>query len=180
MIDKDTTSEAPLSSFHFRLQKARLIEMGRRRRSREIALQILYQLDVTEATPEEGISLYYELFSDKSDDRREGRPPAAVCAFAESIVQGVFLHRSELDRLIVSASEHWRLERMSLVDRNILRIALYEMVYYPNIPPKVSINEAIELGKTFGSEDSGKFINGILDHILIDMRGRGLIPQQQP
>ena len=68
--------------------------------------------------------------------------------------------------MIVAASENWRLERMSIIDRNVLRIALFEMLYCPEIPPKVSINEAIDLGKTFGSPDSGAFINGILDHLL--------------
>jgi N utilization substance protein B len=154
--------------------------MGRRRRSREIALQMLYEIDATEATPDDGISLYHELLTDDETGMSGKRPSAAVLAFAEELVRGVSMHRPELDEMIVSASEHWRLERMSLVDRNILRIALFEMLHYSDIPPKVSINEAIELGKTFGSEDSRKFINGILDHLLLDLEKRGLIPRQKP
>jgi len=130
--------------------------MGQRRRSREMALQILYQMEVTDAPPSEAIRLYYECF----DSPLELRP------FCEDIVNGVYIHRREIDQLISSTSEHWRLERMSIVDRNILRLALFEMMHYRSIPPKVTLNEAIELGKMFGSSESGAFINGILDHLL--------------
>jgi N utilization substance protein B len=142
--------------------------MGSRRRSREIALQVLYQMDVTEEAPEEALGLFYELFRD--DQERELRAPDPVRPFGEHLINGVYLHRDEIDRLITSASEHWRLERMSLVDRNILRLAIFEMVYCSDIPPKVSINEAVDLGKTFGTEESGAFINGILDHILPELQ----------
>ena len=74
-------------------------------------------------------------------------------------------HRQEIDRLIESHSEHWRLDRISVIDRNILRIAIFELLYCDEIPPKVTLNEAIDLGKRFGSEESGSFINGILDRI---------------
>jgi N utilization substance protein B len=137
--------------------------MGQRRKSREIALQMLYQLEMTGEHPLAVIDSYYELESgeDKNLDVAE-----AVRPFAEKLLNGVYVHRDELDKMIVTASENWRLERMSIIDRNVLRIALYEMLYCLEIPPKVSINEAIDLGKTFGSPDSGAFINGILDHLL--------------
>jgi transcription antitermination protein NusB len=140
------------------------MQMGVRRRSREIALQVLYQMDMTHAAPDQAIAVYFENFE----------VAAQVRPFTERLVQGVFTHRSEIDQLIASASEHWRLERMSIVDRNVLRIALYEMVHCSDIPPKVSINEAIDLGKTFGSEDSSAFINGVLDHILLDLNRKGV------
>jgi len=130
--------------------------MGQRRRSREIALQILYQMEVIEVPPDEALQLYYECF----DSPMELRP------FCEELVRGVYHHQQDIDGMIASASEHWRLERMSIVDRNILRLALYEMLYCRSIPPKVSINEAIDLGKMYGSSESGSFINGILDHVL--------------
>ena len=133
--------------------------MGQRRRSREIALQVLYQMEVIEVPPEEALRLYYQCF----DSPLELRP------FCEELVRGVYLHKLEIDGVIASASEHWRLERMSIVDRNILRIALYEMLYCSSIPPKVSINEAIDLGKMYGSSESGSFINGILDHVLPEL-----------
>ncbi len=79
------------------------------------------------------------------------------------------MHRAEIDGLIKRFSEHWRLERMSIVDRNILRLAVFELLNRPDIPAKVSINEAVDLGKKFGSEDSGSFINGILDGIRLHL-----------
>jgi len=85
--------------------------------------------------------------------------------FARELFFGVAAHMAELDGLLEKASEHWRLDRMSRVDRNVLRLALYEMLYRPDIPLKVSLNEAIDLGKSYGSEDSGAFINGVLDRI---------------
>jgi N utilization substance protein B len=85
--------------------------------------------------------------------------------FLKRLVLGVLEHFHQLDRLIEQYSEHWRLDRINLIDRNILRMALFELLYCEEIPPKVTINEAIDLGKRFGSEDSGSFINGILDRI---------------
>jgi N utilization substance protein B len=85
--------------------------------------------------------------------------------FLKRLVLGVLEHFLELDRLIEQYSEHWRLDRIDMIDRNILRIALFELLYCEEIPPKVTINEAIDLGKRFGSDDSGSFINGILDRI---------------
>ena len=137
-------------------------------------------MDVTDDAPEEALALYYELLRGEDDDAEEVHASMQARPFAESLVQGVDSHRSEIDGLIVSASEHWRLERMSIVDRNILRIALYEMLYCADIPPKVSINEAIDLGKTFGTEESGAFINGILDHILPELHRQRQINIQQP
>lgn len=81
------------------------------------------------------------------------------------LVLGVIEHRNEIDPLIAERSEHWRLDRMAIIDRNILRMALYELLYCEDIPPKVTLNEAIDLGKRFGTEESGSFINGILDRI---------------
>lgn len=130
--------------------------MGRRRASREIALKILYQIDMTGAAAADALPLYYEHFD----------APAEVRPFAERLVLGVCTHRDEIDRRIASASEHWRLERMPLVDRNVLRIAVFEMMYCSDIPHKVSINEAVDLAKMYGSGDSGSFINGILDNVF--------------
>lgn len=150
--------------------------MGQRRQSREIALQMLYQLEMSDLHPYEAIELYYQVVSDNEDEPSE--IPETIRPFAEMLVNGVYGHREEIDRMIVSASENWRLERMSVIDRNVLRIAVFEMLYCLEIPPKVSINEAIDLGKTFGSPDSGAFINGILDHILPDIDNiRGKQPE---
>lgn len=138
--------------------------MGQRRRSRELALQILYSMEFSHAPPEDAIALFYELADFPGSAELQAHPSARP--FAEHLVRGVFLHREHLDRLIASASAHWRLERMPTVDRNILRMALYEMLYCADIPLKVAINEAIDIGKRYGSSDSGAFINGILDRLL--------------
>ncbi len=92
-------------------------------------------------------------------------PGGETDKFLERLVSGVLEHRQELDRLIERFSENWRLDRIDVIDRNILRMALFELLYCEDIPPKVTINEAIDLGKRYGSEDSGSFINGILDRI---------------
>jgi N utilization substance protein B len=85
--------------------------------------------------------------------------------FLEGLVSGVLDHSQEIDRLIERFSENWRLDRMSIIDRNILRMATFELIYCEDIPPKVTLNEAIDLGKEYGSDESGSFINGILDRI---------------
>ena len=130
--------------------------MTKRRRSRESALQVLYQWDMTQQDARKGLVHFKEHFSLKE----ESDP------FLDLIVQGVLTHCQEIDRLIEQYSEHWRLGRMAPIDRTILRIAIFELLYCEEIPPKVTLNEAVDLGKQFGSDESGSFINGILDHIL--------------
>ena len=105
--------------------------------------------------PEEAISLFRRSFIHKGGDM----------GFIEREVHGVKAHQEEIDTLLERASENWRVSRMSYVDRNILRMAVYEILYEEEIPPKVSIDEAVELGRTFGSEDSSSYINGVLDRI---------------
>lgn len=129
--------------------------MGRRRRARELAIQVLFHLEVNPAVPEEAFGQVCENFG----ARKSIRP------FSRELVMGVCEKRQDLDSLIISASKNWRLERMPYVDRSILRVATFEMLCREDIPPKVSIDEAVEIGKKFGTEDSGSFINGILDNI---------------
>jgi N utilization substance protein B len=129
--------------------------LRKRRKSREFALQVLYQLDITQQDVSKTLAQFQDHFSgsDEKDD------------FMGHLVGGVLGHCQEIDRLIEKYSENWRLDRMNMIDRTILRIATFELLYCEEIPPKVTMNEAIELGKRFGSEDSGSFINGILDRI---------------
>jgi N utilization substance protein B len=91
-------------------------------------------------------------------------------AFAEDLVAGTLAHREEIDSLIARYAEHWRFSRLALVDRNILRVATYEFLFHKEIPEKVILNEAIEIAKQYGSEDSGRFVNGILDKVRITAR----------
>jgi N utilization substance protein B len=114
---------------------------------------------VTRRDREKGPSRFKEHFLPK-----EGEDP-----FREAIVQGVLDHCREIDRLIERYSENWSLERIASIDRTILRIAIFELLYREDIPPKVTLNEAVDLGKRFGSENSGGFINGILDRILSEV-----------
>ena len=125
-----------------------------RRESREKVFQTLFMMDALGVGPGEAIPL----FASTSD------PPSDPDYYAEA-VHGVWDRREELDSLIGEAAEHWRVERMALVDRNILRLGAYELSVGSDIPFAVAINEAVELGKRFGAEDSGAFINGILDRI---------------
>ena len=129
--------------------------MRKRRKSRELALQALYQSEITQ---EDTIHILPRLVEEFSPD--EGRDE-----FAERIVMGVREHSQKIDRLIVQYSKNWRLDRMPIIDRSILRMAIYELLYCEDIPPKVTLNEAIDLGKRYGTEDSGSFINGVLDRV---------------
>jgi N utilization substance protein B len=139
--------------------------MGARRRAREFALQILYQLDVqAELGDEQAIALFWRNFAAAAE--AEGSPGAEleeVQPFAEKLVRGVRQHLEELDAQIQGASKNWRLERMARVDRNLLRLALYELKYIEDVPAKVAINEAIEIAKRYGTHESSAFVNGILD-----------------
>lgn len=124
--------------------------------ARERALQCLYQFDLGSHPGTDATSLVWEHF----------HPEERPSAYFYRLVQGVRTHQEELDAYISRFSQHWRLERLAAVDRAILRLALFELLYCPEIPPKVAINEAVELGKRFGAEQSGAFINGILDSFL--------------
>jgi len=129
--------------------------LGKRRRSREVALQVLYQLEITKQDALRTLAQFQEHFSE-SVERDD---------FVERLVLGVSEHGREIDRLIEKYSENWRLDRMNSIDRNILRMAAFELLYCEDIPPKVTLNEAIDLGKRYGTDESGSFINGILDRI---------------
>ncbi len=126
-----------------------------RRRAREIALQVLYQMDILQGDPREALALYFDHF----------RPSEKAREFCQRLVEGVCREQGEIDRLIEENAQNWTLKRMAVVDRNILRMATFELLNCPDIPFKASLNEAIELAKKFGTDDSGAFINGVLDQI---------------
>jgi len=125
-----------------------------RSRCREWALQLLYQADYRGHRQGE-VPRFWRHFG------KGGEVPD----YLAQLVQGVAAHQEELDRLLRQHSEHWRLERMAAVDRNLLRLALFELLHQPEVPAKVVINEAVELAKRYGSEESGSFVNGILDRV---------------
>ena len=134
--------------------------MATRRRAREVALQMLFQLEASGASAREVLERYRRCFA-------EGPLPDD---FAVALFRDVVEHRDEIDRRIVAASDHWRIERMSRVDRNILRIGAHEIGTGDSVPPRVAINEAVELAKRFGTAESAAFVNGILDRIARDER----------
>lgn len=131
--------------------------MGIRRQSRVCALQLLFQLDIHGST-EHWLADYWA----------QHPVPPEVRAFAEQIVEGVREHRDELDALIGKVAVNWTVARMPIVDRNILRMGLYEFLWLPDVPAKVTVNEAIELAKQFADEEARRFVNGILDKVLKD------------
>lgn len=129
--------------------------MKKRTRARELALQALYQLDI------QGESFSEEVGAFVHDEESDSE----TAEFALSLVRGVILEQDVIDARIREVAQNWDLERMAIVDRNVLRMATQELMFMDEIPPKVSINEAIELGKRFSTKNSGAFINGILDRI---------------
>jgi transcription antitermination factor NusB len=130
--------------------------MGRRHRARELALQVLFHLEYSPGDPDEAFERVCGNFE----------VPAKARGFAKRLVLGVWENRERLDTMLRDASRNWRLERMSKVDRNILRVGAYEVAFLRDIPAKVSIDEAVELGKSYGSVDSSAFINGVLDSVF--------------
>ncbi len=128
-----------------------------RSQCRELALQFLYQAEFAGPGRAAEVGAFWQHF----------RKGTKISAYLLELVEGVAAHLEELDALIAHYSKHWRLERMAAVDRNLLRLAAYELLYQPKIPPKVVINEAVELAKLYGTEDSGAFVNGILDRIRV-------------
>jgi N utilization substance protein B len=133
--------------------------MRQRRIAREIALQVLYSLEVVQMEAGEAIELYW----DHHDAPIDARP------FSSVLVEGTWKNRDQIDKLIGSCSENWSIARMSKVDKSILRMAVFELCFCDDIPPKVTMNEAIDLGKVYGSENSGSFINGILDALYVKL-----------
>jgi transcription antitermination factor NusB len=129
--------------------------MKKRTRARELALQFLYQLDLRGP----------ELLDEAKSFFRSEENDKTVRAFATQLVEGVVEHREQLDQVIRGVAQNWEIARMAVIDRNVLRMAAFELFHCPDVPPKVAINEAIELGKRFSTQNSGAFINGILDKV---------------
>jgi len=120
-------------------------------------------LDSGGQSPEEALADLRESFG--TDDTK-------VLGYAESLVRGVAGNLEKLDQVVAAASPNWAVDRMSKVDRNVLRLAVFELIYREDVPLKVILNEAIEIAKRFGAEDSGAFINGLLDRIAKELRGQ--------
>ncbi len=129
--------------------------MGKRRSSRELALKFLYQFELNEGNVDEQMNSFIELNSLKDE----------IEVFMKELVEAVIKQKTEIDEIIQKFSDNWVLDRMTVIDRNILRIGTCELLSDFSTPPKVVINEAVDIAKKFGNEDSPEFINGILDKI---------------
>ena len=135
--------------------------MGKRREGREVALQLLFHwdLNVQQSLSATELELFWEF-----------RPTVlSVRTFAANMLNGVITRQVEIDEKITKYTANYELKRISAVDRNILRMAIYEMLYADEVPPIVAINEAIDIAKKFGTEESGKFVNGVLDRVKLDL-----------
>ncbi len=158
--------------------------MGTRREARERAVQFLFQYDlnrsenVDQALDQFWMSQASAALADEKGDAKWGvktelPPPtadeAATRLFADPLIRGTLQFQEELDATITRYAKNWELRRIAVVDRNILRLAIYEMLHRDDIPPVVSINEAVDIAKKFSTEDSGKFVNGILDKVKSDL-----------
>jgi len=135
--------------------------MGKRREGREVALQLLFNWDLNlrEAPQSKDLELFWELRD----------VVAGVRSFATTVLNGVIANQAAIDSKIAKYTANYELKRIAAVDRNILRMAIYEMLYAVDVPPIVAINEAIDIAKKFGTEESGKFVNGVLDRVKLDL-----------
>lgn len=156
--------------------------IGKRRRAREMAVQMLYQLEVGGSSPDEVFEQFdlddfvLETEIVRDDDDPESEPPKlppkraaeieSAFDYAKILVSGMLAHAESVDERIRRHAENWRLERMPMIDRNILRVAIFEMLYQEGVPKVVIVDEAIELAKKFGAENSSRFVNGLLDGVL--------------
>lgn len=136
--------------------------MGARRKARECALQMLFQYDLSRQPVNELIQTYWGELAEAAEDVRE---------FANELVAGAISHLTEIDDRIRLRTEHWRISRMAVVDRNLLRLAVYEFMYQDSTPKTVAINEALEIARRFSTHEATQFVNGILDAIKRDMEG---------
>jgi len=137
--------------------------MRKRTRAREFALQILYQIDITGNALKDILDTFW-----KNPDEEE--PDPDIQDFSASLVKGVMDNLESIDQRIAHYATNWQLKRMAVVDRNILRLASFEILFLSDIPAKVSINEAVDLAKKFSTEEAGKFVNGILDKIKAEKK----------
>jgi N utilization substance protein B len=135
--------------------------MGNRRYSRELVIQFLYLTEMNEGEIENQLKTFWENNSCEEED---------VQSFTEDILKDIFDHKEEIDARLEKYSDNWTLSRMAVIDRNLLRMAASELMYSKTVPPKVAIDEAVEIAKKYGTADSPNFINGVLDRILKELK----------
>lgn len=144
----------------------------KRRLAREIAVQSLYQMDMNGVEGQTAVDTVMEEARHDNEIEADVGGLAAIDAYTRELVAGVYDKREEIDRTLERALTGWQVDRLSRVDHQILRLAAYELNFRPDVPPKVVVNEAIELAKHFGTEESGKFVNGVLGRMIRERQGQ--------
>lgn len=143
--------------------------MSNRHLARTIAMQTLYEWDFNGQKDPDLVRLLKE-------NQKQFAPDFSDDGFSEALITGVMSHQKEIDEVITKYAPEWPLEQITIVDRNILRLGVFELKYSKDVPPKVAINEAIEVAKGFGGESSGKFVNGVLGAVFRDLQAQGVHP----
>ncbi len=153
---------------------------GKRRQAREMALQMLYQRELGDAEPAQLLREFdiHAFRAETADAGASSQASELALDYARTLVEGSLAHKESIDRMVADQADNWRLERMPVVDRNVLRLAVYEMRFQSDVPAVVVIDEAIELAKKFGSEQSGRFVNGVLDALRTTLGGQNLDPRR--
>lgn len=150
----------------------------KRRTAREVAVQSLYHMELNDVSAGTAIEMVIQEGND-DDPHTAVKTNPAQNEFILKIVEGVWEHKEEIDKILLEYLKGWKMDRLSKVDHQILRVAAFEMVYDPDSPPKVVVNEAIDLSKHFGTDESGKFVNGVLGNMIKEVDGikSRLLPQ---
>ena len=143
--------------------------MGKRRKARESTLQILFQLEFDDTEPNQVIDSFW----------KNKKATKEIKEHCRSLVEGITTHREDIDKVIQSVSENWRIARMAIVDRNVLRIAVFELLHGEDIAPAIVINEAIEIAKKYSSEEGATFVNGILDGVRKEIQKAKNLPKEE-
>jgi N utilization substance protein B len=141
----------------------------RRRLARELAVQSLYQIEMNGVTPEDAVAHVVEEARTEDEAQLTRKRDQISPQHISELVEGTLQHKQSIDGLLLDYLKGWQMDRLSRVDREILRLATYEMVFCDDVPPKVVVNEAIEMAKHFGTEDSGKFVNGVLGKMIKEL-----------
>ncbi|MEC0371988.1 transcription antitermination factor NusB [Paenibacillus chibensis] len=141
----------------------------KRRLAREIVVQSLYQMEMNEVGSEDAVNMLLDEASEENDTERVITNEIELKTYVLELVNGVWSHKQGIDGLLENYLKGWQISRLSRVDRQILRLAAYELLYSSDVPAKVAVNEAIELSKHFGTDESGKFVNGVLGNMIREL-----------
>lgn len=141
----------------------------KRRVAREIAIQSLYQIEMNEVSPKEAAQSAIHEAEHENEAGLDVADDKISPAYIYELVEGIYSNKTQIDNMLAEYLKGWQMDRLSRIDREVLRLAVYEMIYREDVPPKVVVNEAIELAKHFGTDESGKFVNGVLGKMIKEL-----------